>query len=261
MSIKARNRQANRPSDIRGDRRRVSFGGCRRQARRPVLPEPTNGPDELPGTSGTDDLSGLGGDDTFVGSDGPDTISGGDGLDRVVYSGPREDYHQDLLPDGSILVTKPDGSTDTLTGIERIEFDDGAFIFDIDGPAASFGYLLYQAAYDRVPDEAGLRFWNDILEQLADSLGPQGAILAVAAYFLDADEFEENYGANPTDDDFVDALYENALGRAPDDAGADFWHHALADDLSREAALLAFTASVENVANNAPNIDDGFWVG
>ncbi|MBL8582897.1 MAG: DUF4214 domain-containing protein, partial [Rhizobiaceae bacterium] len=227
----------------------------------PVLPEPTEGPDEIPGTPGPDELFGLDGDDTFLGSDGDDTISGGDGLDRVVYAGPRGDFQQDLLPDGSILVTKPDGSTDTLSGIERIDFEDGSFVFDLDGAAAPFAYLLYQAAYDRVPDEGGLRFWTGILDQLSDHLGPQGAALAVAAYFLDADEFAENYGADPSDEDFIDALYENALGRQPDDAGADFWEDALADGLSREAALVAFAMSAENLTNNAPNIDDGFWVG
>ncbi|MBL8582102.1 MAG: DUF4214 domain-containing protein, partial [Rhizobiaceae bacterium] len=82
-----------------------------------------------------------------------------------------------------------------------------------------------------------------------------------AAYFLDADEFEDNYGADPSDEDFVAALYENALGRQPDDAGADFWEDALSDGLSREAALVAFAMSAENLTNNAPNIDDGFWVG
>ena len=85
--------------------------------------------------------------------------------------------------------------------------------------------------------------------------------LAVAAYFLDADEFEENYGADPSDEDFVEALYDNALDRQADDAGADFWEDALADGLSREAALVAFAMSIENVTNNAGNIEDGFWVG
>ncbi|MBL8582328.1 MAG: DUF4214 domain-containing protein [Rhizobiaceae bacterium] len=106
-----------------------------------------------------------------------------------------------------------------------------------------------------------LRFWSGILDQLSDHLGPQGAALAVAAYFLDADEFAENYSADPSDADFIDALYENALGRQADDAGADFWEDALADDLSREATLVAFATSAENLTNNAPNIEDGFWVG
>ncbi len=70
-------------------------------------------------------LNGDAGDDVLHSGNGNDTFNGGDGTDTVVYSGARSAYTITDLGGGSFRVTGPDGTgTDTLNGVERIQFSD-----------------------------------------------------------------------------------------------------------------------------------------
>lgn len=97
---------------------------------------------------------------------------------------------------------------------------------------------LYWASYDRAPDYDGLLFWNSIIRN--------GAGLSdVATIFSYSPEFAARYGANTSNEDFVGVLYQNALGRAPDEAGAKYWSGVLANGTSRGQVLNAFAQSQE----------------
>ena len=80
---------------------------------------------------------------------------------------------------------------------------------------------LYYGVLDRVPDEGGLEWWihafnsddSKVIEQM-------GADFAWSVEFLGDDIDLE---AGPTAEQLVTALYENVLGRAPDDDGYDWW--------------------------------------
>ena len=147
-------------------------------------------PDNLEGTSENDSIWALASDDRILGSLGSDLINGGSGTDTVVYDGNRSDFELTLLSDGRITVLKPDGSTDTLTSIERIDLVDGDYVYDFYGPNTEFGYLIYQASFGRVPDEEGVRFWVGVL----DDLDQQGwseyqKEQFLARQFIESDEF------------------------------------------------------------------------
>ncbi|MGB0684023.1 MAG: cadherin-like domain-containing protein [Magnetovibrionaceae bacterium] len=94
------------------------------------------GDDRLLGHAGNDQLNGGEGDDVLVGGAGDDVLSGGEGVDTAVYSGAYVDYV--VAPAGGggagvltagFTVQGPDG-TDSLTGIERLEFADGTLNLD-----------------------------------------------------------------------------------------------------------------------------------
>ncbi|MDQ0318474.1 Ca2+-binding RTX toxin-like protein/predicted transcriptional regulator [Pararhizobium capsulatum DSM 1112] len=83
----------------------------------------------LEGGAGADTLDGDAGNDTLVGGAGNDTLKGGLGSDKAVYSGDIVDYLVTVNSNGSKTVKdlrggSPDG-TDTLTGIEILQFNDG----------------------------------------------------------------------------------------------------------------------------------------
>ncbi len=222
----------------------------------------TPDPDILNGTSGYDDVTALASDDVVNGSAGSDLIDGGSGHDAVVYDGERADYTQTLNGNGTITVEKPGGGTDTLTTIERIDFTDGDYVYDLTSPNTGFGYRIYQASFGRTPDEGGVRFWIGNL----DNFDQQGwsdyeKEQFLASQFIQSDEFRDLYGANPSNFDYIDAMYQNVLFRLPDQAGYDFWVGGMENDgLTREDILIAFTKSDENVNNNSQNLDDGVWV-
>ncbi len=141
----------------------------------------------------------------------------GGGLDVATASGVIADYAIARLGDGSFRITDRVGSrdgVDVVSGVERVSFKDGILAFDADG-AAGRSYRLYEAAFDRTPDKAGLTYW---VERADAGLDPR----AMAAAFAASGEFQSRYGAAIGDDVFVRQLYANALDRAPDAGGLAF---------------------------------------
>ena len=106
---------------------------------------PTNSPDVYDGQGGTitgtvfggrgnDDFTGGSGSETFEGGLGDDTLRGGAGSDTARFSGVAADYQVTENTDGTVIVTDlntadGDEGTDTLTGVEHLQFSDQ--IFDV----------------------------------------------------------------------------------------------------------------------------------
>ena len=205
--------------------------------------------------------------DTFKGGDhgervhlrgGNDTADGGGGIDRSMYwDHGRDEFQISGIGTGSVTITHKDGGRwgeDSLTDFEWLEFDNGELAIDVNGIAGQ-AYRLYQAALDRTPDSDGLRYWISEME------AGRANLEAVGESFLASDEFRGLYGTpeSVTDDDFVDLLYENVLGREGDADGTAYWLSKLQGGMERTDVLVSFSESNENKANIAPTIQDGIW--
>ncbi len=219
-----------------------------------------SGNDVIIGNDANNTLTGNAGDDRFSGKGGADRIHGGEGTDTVVYDGVRADYVQDLQIDGSILLTKLDGSIDLLFDIERLDLADGDYVFDIESDNVGFTYRLYGAGYGRTPDEGGLRFWTGILDDMDANNPGADKVGFLVDQFLAADEFNLLYGANPTNEEYIEAMYLNVLKRLPDQGGYDYWVGAMEAGLGRDDILVSFSESLENRINADIDYDDGIWV-
>ena len=104
-------------------------------------------------------------------------------------------------------------------------------------------FRLYNASFNRLPDSDGLEYWINQFSSGANS------IRVVASSFLGSAEFAERYGSNVTDEKFVNTLYQNVLGRAPDTSGLNYWLGQLSSGAeTRYEALLGFSESAENKA-------------
>jgi Ca2+-binding RTX toxin-like protein len=206
-----------------------------------ALPAASEGNDTLAGLATSDTINGLGGDDRIDASAGYDIIDGGSGRDTVVYAGALSAYSV-TQDNGRWIVHKPDvQGADSLAGVERLKFTDTALALDIDGMAGK-AYRLYQAAFDRKPDSAGLGYWLSVLDQGAD-------MSSVAAGFLASDEAKAIYGASPSAGTLITNLYKNVLHRAPDQGGYDYWVGLLEKGaITQTDALLGFSESGENQA-------------
>ncbi|MFV0256961.1 MAG: DUF4214 domain-containing protein [Acidimicrobiales bacterium] len=107
---------------------------------------------------------------------------------------------------------------------------------------------LYEAYFLRPPDSGGYQYWLGVR-----ALG--SSIDQVSAEFAASQEFRDRYGSL-NNAQFVDLVYRNVLGRAPDPSGFTFWNAQLAAGVSRGAIMAGFSDSPEMVMRTgtaAPN--------
>lgn len=114
-------------------------------------------------------LRGLDGDDTFFGGAGNDTFDGGNGSDTVIASGNLADSSFGLV-DGEVVLVGA-GGTDTLIGIEHVQFDDGTIgISDgtiaLENAAQTVGETPATAALSDGSQIVAWKQGNDVMLQL-----------------------------------------------------------------------------------------------
>ncbi|HEX8403812.1 MAG TPA: DUF4214 domain-containing protein, partial [Duganella sp.] len=211
------------------------------------------GGNDIVGSAGGDDyLDGGSGNDTVVGGIGNDSLVGGDGDD--VLQGGRSDagtWNFYIGGDGK-LTAMHRTSVFAPTQAEILPLS------ELNGAAPGLAFLgarqgdlknlalLYQAAFDRAPDLAGLNFYV--------RLG--ATIEAVANGFVQSKEWLDAGYGKLSDSAFVEHLYQQVLHRAPEQAGMDHWLAKLggasgAPALDRSTVLLAFALSDEHQAVRA----------
>jgi serralysin len=176
------------------------------------------------------------------------TIDGGAGLDTLVLFGHRDQYYIQHTTTGFTIYGN--GVDEWITNVERIQLTNGFLALDIKGNAGQ-AYRLYQAAFDRTPDTAGLGYQTHQLD-LGYSLAQ------VANAFIASPEFQSKYG-NVDDRQFVTLLYNNVLDRAPDQGGLEYHMNDLAHGVTRAQILSNFSESPENQANVIGSIQDGMF--
>ena len=187
------------------------------------------GANSLDGDGGNDTLIGGAGDDTLRGGDDNDSLDGGDGVDVATYQGSQTSYTLTLSPTEIILEDRVPGrsGTDTLVDMELIDFGTNLFDgpFDLRTFAGPTGLSeeafenfieLYIAYFNRAPDAVGLYFW-------ATAFVNGTTLQEAASLFIDQDETRDTYPDTLSNADLATAVYNNVLGRIPDQAGFDFW--------------------------------------
>lgn len=210
-----------------------------------------SGADAVLGYEGNDVIATGDGADRLWGGAGDDQLDGGAGVDTALYAGAMAGYAISKSASG-FAVQGAEGS-DTLVHVERLMFSDTNVALDIDGIGGQ-AYRLYQAAFNRTPDRAGLGYWIAALDHGAD-------LRDVARGFVDSAEFRspELYGPSPTNAQLVTKYYENVLHRAPEPGGYAYWLGVLDRHQDTPAGVLAnISESAENQAGVIGVIGNGF---
>jgi hypothetical protein len=202
---------------------------------------------------GSETLTGTHSNETFRGGLGDDVIDGGAGLDYAIFAGLSSQYSiqigsNTMISDGE---SGRDG-TDSLMNVERLIFADTNIALDLEGIAGQ-AYRIYEAVLGRAPDLKGLGYWiNDMDNGIS--------LTTIAQGFIASSEFQGKYGANPSYETYINLLYNNILGRAPDTAGMNYWVSNMQRGIDSPAAVLAsFSEGSENTANVAPDIANGIF--
>ena len=130
---------------------------------------------------------------------------------------------------------------------------------------------VYQAAFNRVPDSAGLTGWVQLFVDGPNGTSAQGTwtLAQIAAGFVGAPEFTTTYGPNPLANNasagaFISALYNNVLNRVPAQAEVQAWLNVVAaqqaQGLSNSAIatnlVLGFSQSPEFIQSSVPAIQN-----
>ena len=214
----------------------------------------------LIGTGLSDKIWGFGGNDRIIATAGDDWIDGGDGTDTVVYSANKSNFVITPNDEGFTVIDNTNSfGTDTLVSVERLEFQDAYVALDLEGPdSAGAVYRLYQAALGRTPEQEGLGYWIHYLDNGLD-------LTLMSQHFIQSPEFLQKYGSETTDEAYVSLLYNNILGREPEQSGFDYWVDKLSSGNSRAEILPGFSESQENQINVIGDIENGIeyqlWIG
>lgn len=109
---------------------------------------------------------------------------------------------------------------------------------------------LYDAAFDRMPDESEVQYWLTAMDDADWSVGNDvdetelRPLRNVAWNLVLTLEFGDRYGGL-TDRDFAERLYLTALHRRPDESGLTYWTGLLDAGVPRWHVLLLFANSYE----------------
>ncbi len=126
--------------------------------------------------------------------------------------------------------------------------------YDTVGPAVTLEELINSPRYFDQTDGAVLRLYRAFFERDADMEGAiywidlhrGGATLEDLAWgFANSDEFQNTYGAELTNAEFLDILYSNILGRTPDTAGFEYWLSEMDNGLGQDGVVRWITANDE----------------
>jgi hypothetical protein len=200
----------------------------------------------------TQNIRGTQADDVIKVGAGSHFIDAGAGWDTAIFSGKLSAYSFGETS-GTVRIENQLDSH-TLNNVERVVFDDQTYAMDVaQGDKAGSVYRLYQAAFGRTPDSAGVGFW---ISQLDKGL----ALGEIADAFLKSTEFAvalSGFGSH--DGGFARTLYANVLHRDPDLAGYDYWIKALGSGASRADMLISFSECPENIAQVASVVGNGFF--
>ncbi|MEP5729248.1 MAG: DUF4214 domain-containing protein [Sulfitobacter sp.] len=222
------------------------------------------------GTASDDSYATGEGNDTLIGGSGDDTLDGGNGTDTVALPAPQSSHTLAISAGGMTITDRNEGGAgqDTLINIDRLDFGTAtpqtasdpfvleAFVGGAGLASADYAQIveLYIAYFNRAPDAIGLNFWAT---QSANGLD----LAQMANLFFDQSEtrsiYASAFGSDGQLEDvtsFVTQVYNNVLGRVPDQAGFDFWVNTLqtAPDITPANFILAVLEGAKFTTNPTP---------
>lgn len=216
----------------------------------------TGGNDSIVTGGGDDLIFAGGGRDTIESTSGNDTIDAGNGFD-VVKLGLITDYLDDngdlrlaKGENGAWIATRDDGTQATIYNAEQLVFTgepntQDTVVSFVENSEDATGLYLYEALLGRAADSEGAEFWLDQLDH--DNV----SLTDIANGFLASEEFSTKNGSDINNDDFIDLLYENLLGREArlDSDGKAFWFDQLEAGADRAELVVDFIETA--MANDA----------
>lgn len=189
-----------------------------------------------------DDITGSSGNDTFSGHGGDDILRGEGGIDTALYEGGRQRWSIERTGDGwRATDTQGSDGVDTLHGVERLRFGDGALALDLDGHAGTVARLigaLFGADALRQPDLVGTGL--ALLDQGMSEID-LAALAATSPLF-------EAHAGGASNAAFVEAVYRHVTGAQPTAEERDHYVGLLESGAHTRGSLALFAAETDALA-------------
>ena len=185
---------------------------------------------------------------------------------NAVGTGPQSSLSAKILPPFAQLVSFVDQQYRDLVGRPANAAEQSAGAAQIDGGGTPGSIVLqlrrsredrghvdpvarlYFAFFLRVPDAGGMQYWIGRVRNGT-------TLVTIADRFAQSSEFVNRYGALDNRH-FVALVYQNVLGRAPDQAGSDYWTGQLDTHARTRGDVMAgFSESPEHITRRAPAVD------
>lgn len=195
----------------------------------------------IDGGQGNDTVIAAGGNDSVTAGQGNDSVNAGSGFDTLNMVG--KDYDI-VVQNGQLVITSKVNSTTEKTttvakNVEFITFGDNntTGIAVVANEQEAQAQRLYKAIFNRDADRDGSQYWSEQVKNGFD-------LHSIAQCFIESPESQSM--GQLTDEQFVEKLYNNALGRPSDAAGKAYWLDQLATGaLDRASVALCFVGSSE----------------
>ncbi len=108
-------------------------------------------------------------------------------------------------------------------------------------------YRLFTTLFQREPGAAGF-------EGFVEAIDSGATLPTLATSFMSSPEYTARFGGT-ANAEFVTAMFEMTLGRAPAQSGLAAWTAALDGGMTRLDMLLKFINSAESIARSAPSVN------
>lgn len=191
--------------------------------------------------NGNDRVTGNDLNNTISLGRGNDTVDGAGGTNTVVLSAAARNFAFTITA-GSPTYTSLDKTSffgsDSFVNVQRVQFSDqvidtSSFLRTSALPAAQISQLadVYIGYFNRAPDAIGLSFWGS---QLANG----NSLTSIANGISAAPEAVASYPETLSIQAFVTVVYNNVLGRNPDQSGISFWQSQLGSGAVTKGGLV-----------------------
>ena len=190
--------------------------------------------------------------DYLVGFSSYSTLNGGGGIDSVTYSLVSDEVRFSLNPAGQLVVEKvleslpllndrkSNVTVNTLVAIERLLFSDEGYALDISGNASIAAKMIIASF--------GGNSLNAYMVPALSLVDGGMDLIQVCDLVVDYQLIESVIGSD-SNDSFVDHLYKNVVGVAPNQVSHDSFTVLLDNGTFTKSSLLAFAANTTLAAD------------
>ncbi|QBE64814.1 DUF4214 domain-containing protein [Pseudoduganella lutea] len=193
---------------------------------------------------GRDTVNAGTGHTIVVAAEGSSTVNGG-GDTMIQAVGDDDDFTVTAEDGRAVIMNSQTGVEVDISNVQFVQLDDGDALIFADNDTEAAVANLYQAVFGRTADAGGLDYW---FEQAANGLD----LGSIAGHFLDSAEYTDD---GLTDAEFIAELYQNALGRAGDAGGVEYWIDVLEGGTDRSLVVAQFaTVAADHVELQEVNV-------